>query len=85
MGLKSFFDLTFLGRRGVREAGLAKHGGFVTIRSLSNNLQSVRMRAAVVYLFLCCFFIGSMFYSFKLNLGFVDTVYFLSTTISTVG
>jgi hypothetical protein len=65
--------------------GRPSGAGIVTVHSLRGSVQNVRTRALTIYAFLACVFVGAMFYGIKLELSFVDTMYFLLTTISTVG
>jgi hypothetical protein len=99
---KKFFNLDYLGRRGVREvvhkssqpplidgshatAGRASGVGIVTVHSLRSSVQNVRTRSLTIYAFITCVLVGGLYYGIRLDLSFVDTMYFLLTTISTVG
>lgn len=65
--------------------GVSSATTIVTVHSLNSSVQNVRLRAVTIYAFLTLVFVGALFYGIKLQLGFVDTMYFLLTTISTVG
>lgn len=80
MGLGDVLQLDFLGRDNIRETAAVRW-----LWGLRNSIGKFDTKLALIYMFLATFIIGVAYYMAADSLSFLDTFYFLTVLLGTVG
>jgi hypothetical protein len=80
MSLRNLLELNFLGREGARETFHVR-----PVWNLLGKSDRSATKHTLVYMFISMIAIGGLYYGLQVKLAALDTLYFLTVLLSTVG